>query len=147
MNTYIIIGLCLFIYINIGHLISTISWKRYGPFKESKKFNVIDFLLWPTSSLINIDRIDSNDCEPLINLFTKDTYYILITTPLWPLRVIFNVFIMIVLAVILIMMISLRIFATSYIVMINTLTINKKIYTGDLIKKIWKKRLIIKHIF
>jgi hypothetical protein len=144
MNTIIIVGLCLFVYINIGFFLARLSWNRYEPFTQNKKFSLINFLLWPTSTLDNINIIESDNGTPIIEDFDNNISYISIVTLTWPLKVIFNIVIIAFVSFLLSMMVLWRIFITICLLLVNFLTIYKKIYTWDMIKNVWKKPLIIK---
>jgi hypothetical protein len=144
MNIFLIIAIFLFVYINTGYFIAAVSWNRFDSFRQSNKFSLINFLLWPTNSLENINRIESNNGLPVIESFSSDTYYKSIVTLIWPLKVIFNTFIIAFISFLFSMMILWRIFVTICFLLINLFTIYKKIYTWDLIKNVWKKPLVIK---
>lgn len=144
MNTIIIVGLCLFVYINIGYFLARSSWDRYEPFTQNEKFSFINFLLWPTSTLDNINMIESSNGTPIIETFDNNISYISIVTLTWPLKVIFNIVIIALVSFLLSMMILWRIFITICFLLVSFLTIYKKIYTWGMIKNVWKKPLIIK---
>ena len=143
--------LFLFIYINVGYVLAGYCWKNY---KGYEKRGFVDFLLWPLSTLEEWGLWESaGGNSPIIESFKSsndEAVYKAIVSFLWPIKVLANLFLILIYACLICLILSSRLIATLVVLSVKVATFpGKKLFgVQDLgnvdLLKIWLKPIAIK---